>query len=134
MERRLADVGEHRQERGQTPHIQRRVRMSPHIDHVAKKGVTRVIGVRRIDLRVLRAGKVINVVSLNRLIEKWQAYRQHDGEQEKGGFQAGFQRMIGLRAAVTSSTRLVRVKCGAVRTSSGSVSTSPATAIIASTR
>jgi len=38
--------------------------------------------------------------------------------------QAGFHRSTGLRAAVTSSTRLVRVPCGAVLTISGSLSIS----------
>src|SRR5437867_4265670 len=44
---------------------------------------------------------------------------------------AGFQRRMGRRAAVTSSTLLVRVECGAVLTSCGSDSTSLAIEIIA---
>ena len=46
---------------------------------------------------------------------------------------AGRHRIIGFRAAVTSSTLVVRVMCGAFSTVSGSVSTSLAIAIIAST-
>src|SRR6187431_1544222 len=44
----------------------------------------------------------------------------------------GFQRTIGLRAAVTSSTRAMRVRCGAFVTNSGFSSTSFAMDFIAS--
>ena len=50
-----------------------------------------------------------------------------------GSYRAGRQRTIGFLAAVTSSTFVVRVMCGALSTVSGSVSTSVAMAIIAST-
>src|SRR5205814_628765 len=58
--------------------------------------------------------------------------RERNPESSPGGFYAGFHRNTGLREAVTSSTRLVRVPCGAVLTICGSVSISLAIEIIAS--
>src|SRR5712692_5295357 len=109
---------------------------------------------QRLDLRVFSACQKIDVVALNGLIEKRQADQQHHGDNDcqlppdAGSFEpgtrfqsvvlirgcSGVHRSTGRRAAVTSSTRLVRVLCGALRTISGSVSTSWAIEIMASAK
>src|SRR5437016_4714684 len=109
---------------------------------------------QRLDLCVLRACQKINIVALDGLIEERQADQQHHGGREgqlppdAGPWQpgtrfqsavlvrgcSGVHRSTGRRAAVTSSTRLVRVLCGALRTISGSVSTSCAIEIMASAK
>src|SRR5690242_10138845 len=123
------------------------MRMASHIDHIAQEYITRVIGMQRIDLRVLGSGQIVDVIALNGLIEKRKPDQQdnRDDDREPGrgaGFQSaalalllsGFHRSTGRRAAETSSTRLVRVLWGAVRTSSGSLSTSRAIEIKASAK
>src|SRR5579872_4422340 len=54
--------------------------------------------------------------------------------QPSGLPQAGFQRRMGLRAAVTSSRRVTRVVYGAFNTKAGSCATSSAIACRASTK
>ncbi len=75
---------------------------------------------QRVDQRVLRFGEIDVVVALNRLIEKREPDQQHQPQARAAADwlrYAGFHRTTGLRAAVTSSTRLVRVVCGAFFTS-----------------
>jgi hypothetical protein len=66
-------------------------------------------------------------------ILKWTPDGQPAGDAADAPVTQGRQRTTGFRAAVTSSTLVVRVMCGAFKTVSGSKSTSPAIAIIAST-
>src|SRR5581483_4531466 len=97
-----------------------------------------MVRVQRIDLRMLGSCQVVDIVSLDRLIKKRNPNQQDKGEEKRelqravASQQQGFHRSTGRRAAVTSSTRLIRVPCGAVLTSSGSDSTSSAIEIIAS--
>ena len=81
------------------------------IDLVAQEDVLHVVGMQRVDEGVLRLGEIDMVVALNRLIEEGEPDEQHQPHQQQQGFAryAGFHRNTGLRAAVTSSTRLVRV-------------------------
>ena len=53
------------------------MRMAAHFHHIAEKNVTRVIGMQRLDLRMLRAIQIIDIVALNRLVKKRQAQREH---------------------------------------------------------
>ena len=66
---------------------------------------------QRIDERVGGLGEINMIVALNGLVEKGDADQQHQPEHQQElllGY-AGRHRSTGLRAAVTSSTRLVRV-------------------------
>lgn len=73
---------------------------------------------RGIDQGVFGARQVIDIVTLDRLVQEWQAQPENQGDEEEYVSQSaarlavdcGLHRTIGLRAAVTSSTRLVRVK------------------------
>src|ERR1035441_2432381 len=97
---------------------------------------------QRIDERVLRLGEINMVVALYGLVEEREPDEQHYAQAEQqgpagyaGGFRGGYRgvhRKTGLRAAVTSSTRLVRVWYGAFFTICGSVSISCAMEIMAS--
>src|SRR5690242_1306814 len=115
------------------------MRMAAHIRGVSQEHELEMRGMERLDLGVLGLGQVVHVVALNRLVQKRQPHQNH-GRQDEQEFQsaallsvlAGFHRSTGRRAAVTSSTRLVRVLCGAWSTSCGSVSTSLAMEIMAS--
>jgi len=52
--------------------------MAAHVHYFPHKGVSGVVGVERLDLRVLGSGEVVDVVALDGLIEK----RQSDGKNE----------------------------------------------------
>ena len=111
MKRNLADIAEQQNQRGQRPCIARRVRMAAQIHLVAEEHILHVVGMQRVDQRVLRLGEINMVVALNGLIEEWEPDEQHQPQAEPQEFAvyAGVHRKTGLRAAVTSSTRLVRV-------------------------
>ena len=79
------------------------------VHRAAAKDVAYVVGMQRFDERVRPFGEVHRVVALDGLIEKRQPEREHQPENLYAGFHRGFHRKMGLRAAVTSSTRLVRV-------------------------
>ena len=128
MKRNLADVPHNRQQQSQNPGIERRMRVTLHVDQVSSKHIPDVMRMGRLDLRVLRAVEIVNVVALDRLIKK-RCSQQHNHRQREQQFH-GFQRSTGRRAAPTSSTLLVRVRCGAVFTSCGSVSASLAIEIM----
>src|SRR5262245_30865660 len=100
-----------------------------HIHLLALKDIAKVQWMERVNLSVLGKGEVIDVVALNGLVEKGCSQQEYNRQREQQFH--GFQRRIGRRAAVTSSTLLVRVVCGAVFTSCGSDSTSFAIEIIA---
>ncbi len=104
------------------------MRLAAEVHFHATKNVSSVSGMHRLDQRVRGDGQIDIVIALHRLIEKRQTHGQHQGQHQKqlaaGSFYAGFHRSTGLRAAPTSSTLLVRVPCGALFTSCGSVSTS----------
>jgi hypothetical protein len=53
------------------------MRVAAHLDQVAVEQIFRVVGMQRLDLRVLCAVQIIEVVALNRLVEKGQAQGQH---------------------------------------------------------
>jgi hypothetical protein len=42
-----------------------------------------MVGVQRVDLRVLRARQVVHIVALNGLVEKGQADQQHCGQNQQ---------------------------------------------------
>ncbi|MCX6629940.1 MAG: hypothetical protein NTW28_20170 [Candidatus Solibacter sp.] len=85
--------------------------MAAQVHFVAEEDVFHIVGMQWVDERVLRLGEINVVVALNRLIEEREPDEQHQPQQQQQGFAvyAGFHRNTGLRAAVTSSTRLVRV-------------------------
>ncbi len=66
---------------------------------------------QRLNQSVSRFGEIDVVVPLHGLIEKRQPQQQRQPEQQeqRALLYSGFHRNTGLRAAVTSSTRLVRV-------------------------
>ena len=105
------DIAEEENQPGERPCVARGVRVAAQIHLVAEEDVFHVARMQRIDERMLRLGEVDVVVALNRLIEERKADEQHQPQAQQQGLAryAGFHRNTGLRAAVTSSTRLVRV-------------------------
>ena len=60
------------------------MRMAPHVHHLAQKNVAGVHWMQWIDLRVLGAIEVINIVALDSLVEKWEPQgedKQRDDEK-----------------------------------------------------
>ena len=55
VERNFTDVPEYREHTAEDPLVQRRMRVAAHVDVVAHKHKLRVIGVKRIDLGLLRS-------------------------------------------------------------------------------
>jgi hypothetical protein len=108
----LVDIPEQSEQQAQKPRVERRVRMALHFHHLAQEHVTGMRGMQRVNLCMLGASQIVNVVALNRLIEERRAQEEDQDEQKEQAarhYLSGRQRRIGLRAAVTSSTRLVRV-------------------------
>ena len=68
MERRLANVAHQRQQPAQDPDIERRMRVTLHIDQHALEDVLKIQRVEWFDLCMLGASEVIDVVALDRLI------------------------------------------------------------------
>src|SRR5207244_11292486 len=101
----------------------------PQIDLIPLEHVMRIHRMQRIDLRVRRFGQVNMIVALDRLVEKGEPEKNCQAEQQEQRPFQPFHRNTGLRPAVVSSTRLVRVVWGAVFTSCGSISASLARAI-----
>src|SRR5690348_4517237 len=92
VKRNLADVAENCQQERQIPDIQRRMRMAAHIDHIAKEDIARVIGMERIDLRVLGSSQIVDVIALNGLTEKLKPDQQDSRDDDREpGRGAGFQ-------------------------------------------
>ena len=104
--------------------------MASHIDHIALEDIPGVVRVQRIRERVFCPSEVVVIVLLDRRTQERQPNEEQkdkQGQESKALRRpdrqsrtysaaeraAGFQRTMGLRAAVTSSTRLVRVRCGA---------------------
>ena len=57
--------------------------MSLHIDQIAFEHIVNVDGMGRVDLGVLGAGEVINVVALDCLVQKWRPQQQDDCQHEQ---------------------------------------------------
>ncbi len=72
-----------RQKTCQHPHVQRRMGMPAHIYAIAEVDILGMIRMRRVDLRMLRPGQVVDVVPLNRLIQKRKAQQQYDGQHQQ---------------------------------------------------
>ena len=94
------------------------MRVAPNIEFLPLKDIGRMRGMQRLDERMLGFGDVGVVIALNGLVEKRKADQEHDGKDQQtpalspqplGPDYSGFHRSTGLRAAATSSTRLVRV-------------------------
>jgi hypothetical protein len=84
------------------------------IDLIAHENVLYVAGMERVDERMLGFGQVDMVVALNSLIQERKPdqkdHREGDPQTQPSACRTyGFHRNTGLRAAVTSSTLLVRV-------------------------
>ena len=111
MERDLFYAAEDGDETGQHPAIQRWMRLAAQVHFLALKHVAGVVRVQGIDERVGGLGEIDVIVALNGLVQEGEANQQHQAQHQHplpGGY-AGRHRNTGLRAAVTSSTRLVRV-------------------------
>ncbi len=59
------------------------MRKAAQIHAIADGNVLDVVGIERLDLRVLGCGQVVDVVALNGLIEKWQADEQDNGQDQR---------------------------------------------------
>src|SRR5579871_2366720 len=77
MKRDFADVSEYGQQNAETPDVERRMRMPPHVHDLALKNVLCARGMQRIDLRVLGPIQIVDVVTLDGLVEKRQPQSQH---------------------------------------------------------
>ena len=63
------------------------MRMSPHVHDSAHERVARMRGMQWIDLRVLRSIDIVDVVTLNGLIQERKPQRQHE-ERDDDNFPA----------------------------------------------
>ncbi len=54
------------------------MRMSPDVHHSAHECITRMCGMKRIDLRMLRPVEIVHVVALNRLIQEGTPQSQYE--------------------------------------------------------
>ena len=75
MERRLAHVAEEGQESAEDPGVERGMGLPAHVHQVAKEEIACVSGMEGIDLGVLSAVEVVEIVALYRLLQKWEAKR-----------------------------------------------------------
>ena len=64
------------------PRIERRMRLTAHIDIAAHEDVLGVFGMKRLDLGVSRLGEIKDVVTLQSLVEEGQAQRDNDQRDE----------------------------------------------------
>ena len=64
------------------PRVERRMRLSAHIDIAAHEDVRGVLGMQRLDLRVGGLGEIEDVVALEGLVEKRQAQGKDDQRDE----------------------------------------------------
>ena len=80
MERRLAHVAEEGQESAEDPGVERGMGLPAHVHQVAKEEIARVSRMEGIDLGVLSAVEIVEIVALNGLMKKWKAERQDEGD------------------------------------------------------
>src|SRR5690242_2554720 len=112
MKRHFLHVAEDCEQPTQKPAIERRVRMAAEIDLDTLEHHRGVRGMQRFDQGVLSYRDVGVVVALNCLVQERKANENDKCERQQKPARiryAGFHRNTGLRAAATSSTRLVRV-------------------------
>src|SRR5579863_4000450 len=83
MQRNLFHVSKHGQQSAENPRIQGRMRLAAHVHHVAAEDIVSVIGMQRVDLRVLRAVEIVKIVALNGLMKKWQAQSQNQNNDNE---------------------------------------------------
>ena len=113
------DVAKNRQQAGQDPGIERRVRVAAKIHVDPPEDIHRVSRVQWIDQGVLGFRYIGIVIALNGLVQEGQPQQENRCQRHNeapapnpwppaSGY-AGFHLSTGRRAAVTSSTRLVRV-------------------------
>jgi len=76
MKRDFTDVPKDGEQEREEPGIERRMWMPAHVHHLTKKEIACVRGMQRIDLRVLRPVQIVDVVALDRLVEKRQPQSQ----------------------------------------------------------
>jgi len=109
VERDFPHLARQREKAAEYPAIERRMRLPAQVHHFAAKYIGGVLGMQRLHLRVDGFGEINVVVALDGLVEKRNADGQDYGQRKQQTLYWGFHRSTGLRAAVTSSTRLVRV-------------------------
>ncbi len=83
MKRNYADIADDCEQRPQEPGVERRMRVTLHVDEVTLKHVLHMHRVSRLDLGVLRAVQIVKVVTLNRLVEKQRAHQQDHRQREQ---------------------------------------------------
>src|SRR5262245_47348236 len=70
MEWGFAYVAYYGQQQSEKPDIERRMRVAPHVHEISEEYVADVVGMAWIDLGVLGAGQVVDVVALDRLVQE----------------------------------------------------------------
>ena len=95
----FVDIAEDRQQPGENPRVQRRMRVPAHVDEFALKDVLRVARMRGIDQRVLRSEEVVRIVALDRLRQETAAGAAERSRVIERAILPGFHRTTGLRAA-----------------------------------
>ncbi len=74
----LGNVFGKRYDEREIPCVERRMRLAAHIHHLAHKGVFDVLGVQRFDLGMLSLGEIVDVIPLNRLVEKRESQSEYE--------------------------------------------------------
>ena len=74
---------ENAQQQAEIPAVQRRMGMAAHFHHLAKENVAGVQRMERIDLRMLSAVEIVDIVALNGLIKKRQPQDQDEQRNDE---------------------------------------------------
>src|ERR1700681_4599505 len=79
----FGNTAENSQQRRQNPCVQRRMRKAAHVDQVALKNVSCVVGMQRIDLGMPGAIQIVRIVALNRLAQEGKTQQEHNRDDKK---------------------------------------------------
>ena len=83
MERRLAHIAQEGQQSAEDPGVERGMGLPAHVHQIPKEEIARVSRMEGIDLGMLSAVEVVEIVALNGLMEKRQTEDEYEGEDQK---------------------------------------------------
>lgn len=79
----LVHVSKNPKQQSEVPDIERWMGMALHGDHFSVECKVNVLGVERLNQRMLRTNEVVHVIALNCLMEERQPQQQHGDDDEK---------------------------------------------------
>src|SRR5258708_7868162 len=122
MKQRFPYVAENRERRGENPGVQRRMRVTSHVHGIALENIASVIGMQRIDLRVLGSVEIIRIVTLDRLVEKGQAQQEDKrDDSESAAYHCTGTPGCSAHTSVSGRSRISSASCSGRPVSAGNV-------------